>query len=160
VIFDFLEIGRLDLLVRLYEKIHVVAAVDAQVKRDCKSYDAWREDFPIRFPEPEWELELVRLRRKYGWGVGDADRAAAIAAKRTGGLLLTRDNRLKREAKKCLEMDDRDFVGTVEILRNCVELGFISKRDALMLCDDISDKRCPQEDLDRSILEELSDPTS
>lgn len=155
VVFDYIAIKRLDLLVRLFGKIHVVRRVDEQVKRDRKSYDVWRDDFPVYFPEAAAESELADLRKKYGVGVGDADRSAAIAARDSGGILLTRDELLIEEAVRVLRMSPSDFIGTVEILEICVKRKFLKKKEALTFCDDISEKRCRREPLDRSRLEKL-----
>ncbi len=155
VLFDFIEVGRLDLLKRLYDVVWVTDRVDAQVVGNREKYEVYRDVFRLIYPEPEWEAELVRMKRKYGPGVGDVDRGAAIAAKYSKAVLLTRDKMLIAEAKELLGMPDDAFVGTVTILRRCVEKELINKAQAIRLCHDISEKRCQIEDLDCSELERL-----
>lgn len=155
VLFDFFEVGRLDLLERLYKVVCITERVDRQVVRSREKYEVYRDVFRLIYPEPEWEAELARLKRKHGLGVGDVDRGAAIAAKYSGGVLLTRDKMLIAEAKEFLDMRDEDFVGTVAVLRRCVEGGLIDKAEAIRLCHDISEERCRKEDLDCSELERL-----
>lgn len=157
VILDFLEIKQLRLLVQLYTHVFVTDGVDRQIKSNRDSYEVWRDDFPIILPEPAWYITLSDMERKYGIGVGEVDRMAAIAAKYTNRFLLTRDNDLINEAIEYLGMQSGDFIGTVEILHDCVLKDWISKKEALMFCDDISEARCPREDLDKILIEDLPD---
>ncbi len=157
VILDFMEIRKLDLLERLFKTVFVTPRVDAQIISNRDRFDVYRTAFPIRYPEPEWEIEVVNMNKKYGRGVGEADRAAAIAAKYTGSILLTRDNPLVGEAIEYLGMSPDDFVGTVEILHACVVKKLLSKADALLYCDDITEKRLTYGELDTGILESLPD---
>ncbi len=157
VIFDFIEIGRLDLLARLFNKMHVVPAVDSEVKKDREKYEIYRENFPMLYPEAEWEQELADMNADLIRRASDADRSAAIATKNTRGILLTGDNLLAEEAVKYLGMSRNDLIKTEFILLECVKQKMIPKKDALMYCDDISETRRKYNDLDISIIEKLPD---
>lgn len=157
VILDFLEIKQTRLLVQLYREICVIEPVDGQIQSNRSDFEIWREEFPIIYPEPEWYMILADMKIKFGLGAGEVDRMAAITAFKSGGILLTRDNELKTEAIDFLGMNPKSFVGSVEILCECVTKGFISKKDALTFCDDISEARCHREDLDKVLIEDLPD---
>lgn len=155
VILDFIEIGRLDLLQRLFGEIFITTGVDGQIVKDRDRFLTYREVFPIHYPEPEWEQVLVELKKHYGVGVGEIDRSAAIAARNTGSRLLTRDENLIEEAIKFLDMTEDDFIGSSELLKMCVENIFITKTEALRYCDDITETRLTFGGLDTELIERL-----
>ena len=157
ILLDFMEIRRLDLLVRLFDKMDVVFRIDEEIVFYRGYYEKYRSNFPVCFSEEEWEEKLAEMNNKYGFGVGTNDRSAAIAAKFSDAHLLTRDMDLIDEAKDLLSMTDSDFISTVEILCMLVNKKFLSKIKALDYCQEISDKRCPIKALDCTPIKSLPD---
>ena len=140
VIFDFMEIRRLDLLFSVFERLYVVFRIDEQVEFNRGLYEA-QSGFVIANPEEEWERKLVEMKDEYGRGPGYADRSAAIATCYSHGKLLTRDEELKGDAIEFLKMSDEDFISTVEVFCMLVGISGVTKSEAINYCEEISLKR-------------------